>query len=278
MIEELMARWCATPCSLLFISLGMLLALLVLRLAWKHFRQWDRRDPLALKKLALAINVLALMVGTTAIVRLHLQVRQQLQPTVPTYQDGGKPDSLKLPPDDDDPPKCPTLSDPASLRQSGLYSERLEISSLLQTLPNPRETSYQNLTVAIPYLFLANVKEHTPPPLESEGSATEELHGGCCVSSCSDSSLLESFLRIAEWECINLLVTLKSGNSPTFRDLQFHLEALTVLLHQTGKIPQSEPLPYRSGIPRGTEAVLREMLETAGRPDLLSQSDKTSSP
>ena len=34
-----------------------------------------------------------------------------------------------------------------------------------------------------------NAKEHAPPPLESEGKETEELHGGCCVSSCSDSSL-----------------------------------------------------------------------------------------
>ena len=156
MTAELMARWCATPCSLLFISLAGLALGLALWKAWKGFRRWDQRDPLALKKLTLAINVLALAVGTTAIVRLHLQAKQSQQPITPTYQDGGKPDSLKLPPDDDDPPKCPTLSDPASLRQSGLYSERLEISSLLQTLPNPRETSYQNLTVAIPYLFLAN--------------------------------------------------------------------------------------------------------------------------
>ena len=38
-------------------------------------------------------------------------------------------------------------------------------------------------------LFLPNVKEHAPPPLKSEGAATEKLHGGCCVSSCSASSI-----------------------------------------------------------------------------------------
>ena len=38
--------------------------------------------------------------------------------------------------------------------------------------------------------FLHNVKEHAPPPLESDCAATEELHGGCCVSSCSESSFL----------------------------------------------------------------------------------------
>ncbi len=35
---------------------------------------------------------------------------------------------------------------------------------------------------------LANVKEHAPPPLKSDCAATEELHGGCCVSPCSESS------------------------------------------------------------------------------------------
>ena len=33
-----------------------------------------------------------------------------------------------------------------------------------------------------------NVKEHAPPLLKSDCAETEELHGGCCVSSCSDSS------------------------------------------------------------------------------------------
>jgi len=36
--------------------------------------------------------------------------------------------------------------------------------------------------------FLENVKEHAPPQLKSESAATDELHGGCCVSSCSFSS------------------------------------------------------------------------------------------
>ena len=40
-------------------------------------------------------------------------------------------------------------------------------------------------------ISLANVKEHAPPPLESESAATEGLHGGCCVSSCSESSIIE---------------------------------------------------------------------------------------
>ena len=35
------------------------------------------------------------------------------------------------------------------------------------------------------FIYLANVKEHAPPPLESEGAETEKLDGGCCVSSCS---------------------------------------------------------------------------------------------
>ncbi len=34
-----------------------------------------------------------------------------------------------------------------------------------------------------------NVQEHTPPQEKSDGAATEGLHGGCCVSSCSDSCL-----------------------------------------------------------------------------------------
>jgi hypothetical protein len=36
---------------------------------------------------------------------------------------------------------------------------------------------------------LANVKEHAPPPLGSEGKEIEELHGGCCDSTCSASSI-----------------------------------------------------------------------------------------
>ena len=164
---------CVSSCSLLPIlgavdlssasrlALGLAGLVLVLWIAWKswvRFREWDRRDPLALKKLTLAINVLALVVGTTAIVRLHLQAKQSQQPITPTYQDGGKPDSLKSTPDDYDPLKRQTPSDPASLMQSELYSERMENSSLSQTLPNPHETCYQNLTVAIPYLSLANVR------------------------------------------------------------------------------------------------------------------------
>ncbi len=39
--------------------------------------------------------------------------------------------------------------------------------------------------------FLANVQEHAPPLLKSDCAETEELHGGCCVSSCSFSSSLE---------------------------------------------------------------------------------------
>jgi len=35
---------------------------------------------------------------------------------------------------------------------------------------------------------LENVKEHAPPPLKSDCAATEELHGGCCVSTCCASS------------------------------------------------------------------------------------------
>jgi hypothetical protein len=48
-----------------------------------------------------------------------------------------------------------------------------------------------------------NVKEHAPPPLKSEGKATEELHGGCCVSSCSASSF-DPRERLAWWEIENL--------------------------------------------------------------------------
>jgi hypothetical protein len=36
-----------------------------------------------------------------------------------------------------------------------------------------------------------NVQEHAPPLLKSDCAETEELHGGCCVSSCSFSSSLE---------------------------------------------------------------------------------------
>jgi len=38
--------------------------------------------------------------------------------------------------------------------------------------------------------FLANVKEHAPPPVKSGRKETEELYGGCCGSSCSPSSFL----------------------------------------------------------------------------------------
>ena len=98
MIAELMARWCATPCSLIFIPLGVMVSGWALWKAWQCFRRWDQRDPLALKKLTLAINVMALIVGTTAIVRLHLQAKLQPQPTAPTYPSGVTPDSPKSPP------------------------------------------------------------------------------------------------------------------------------------------------------------------------------------
>ena len=47
-------------------------------------------------------------------------------------------------------------------------------------------------------ISLANVKEHAPPSLESESAATEELHGGCCVSSCSESSFGDAAKSISE--------------------------------------------------------------------------------
>ena len=78
-----MADWPQVS-ALLVVGL-LLVAWLGLKL-WKCFQRWDRRDPLALKKLTLAINVLALMAGTTAIIRLHLQAKRSPQPTTPTYQ------------------------------------------------------------------------------------------------------------------------------------------------------------------------------------------------
>lgn len=77
MIAELMARWCATPCSLLFISLGALAVGLALWTAWKCFRRWDQRDPLAIQKLALAIQVVALMMSTSAIAICLILLHQQ---------------------------------------------------------------------------------------------------------------------------------------------------------------------------------------------------------
>ena len=41
--------------------------------------------------------------------------------------------------------------------------------------------------------FWTNVKEHAPPQMESQETATEELIGGCCVSACCASSF--DFLR-----------------------------------------------------------------------------------
>lgn len=38
-----------------------------------------------------------------------------------------------------------------------------------------------------------NAQEHAPPPLSGEGKETEELHGGCCVSPCSESLFLQGW-------------------------------------------------------------------------------------
>ena len=81
--------------------MGMAAGALALWLAWKswvRFREWDRRDPLALKKLALAINELALLVGTIAIIRLHLQVEKSRQYQMPTHPTDGMPESRKSTP------------------------------------------------------------------------------------------------------------------------------------------------------------------------------------
>jgi hypothetical protein len=151
-----MARWCVTACSLLFISLAGLALGLALWKAWKGFRRWVQRDPLALKKQTLAINVLALLVGTTAIVRLHLQARQQLQPTVPTYPSGVKPDSLESTPDDDDPLKRPTPSDPSSSERSLHDSECQAHSFVSQGSLKPRVAFCHSLTAGMSYYSLAN--------------------------------------------------------------------------------------------------------------------------
>ena len=61
---------------------------MALWLVWKALRsflEWDRRDPLALKKLTLVIQVLALLAGTTAIIRLHLQAEKSRQFQTPKH-------------------------------------------------------------------------------------------------------------------------------------------------------------------------------------------------
>jgi hypothetical protein len=61
--------------------------------------------------------------------------------------------------------------------------------------------------------YLENVKEHAPPPLKSDCAETEELHGGCCVSSCSDSSssndnvVITSITEGPGWEKVEYMTT-----------------------------------------------------------------------
>lgn len=154
MIAKLMARWSATPCSLLFIpfgfvgvpstshlALGLMAAVAASWLAWKSWawlREWDRRDRLALKKLTLAINVLALMAGTTAIVRLHLRATQSPPPSTPTYPSGVMPDS-QLSTHDDVPPlpvqppiqTSLTMRDEPDLPSDYCDAERKYVATLL---------------------------------------------------------------------------------------------------------------------------------------------------
>lgn len=52
-------------------------------------------------------------------------------------------------------------------------------------------------SVVYDLFYWPNVKEHAPPPMESQETATEELIGGCCVPTCCASSLSYVTLEIA---------------------------------------------------------------------------------
>jgi hypothetical protein len=58
---------------------------------------------------------------------------------------------------------------------------------------------------------LANVQEDAPPPLESDCAATEELHGGCCVSSCSPIEILSDVAEVSREEAEKMLEAAKSA-------------------------------------------------------------------
>ena len=75
----------------------------------------------------------------------------------------------------------------------GLESEHPTIAEITTIV-----TKHAATLISLFFKFLANVKEHAPPPLESESAATEELHGGCCVSSCSESSFGDAAKSISE--------------------------------------------------------------------------------
>jgi hypothetical protein len=68
--------------------------------------------------------------------------------------------------------------------------------------------------------FLPNVKEHAPPPLESESAATEVLHGGCCVSSCSLSSIREAMLYAACDSEEGIILTPMNGTEIVLNDAE----------------------------------------------------------
>ena len=68
-----------------------------------------------------------------------------------------------------------SMSDLSQVDQAVFVLNELHI-----IMKNENETN----GAAAPLQSLPNVKEHAPPPLESDCAATEELHGGCCVSSC----------------------------------------------------------------------------------------------
>jgi hypothetical protein len=51
------------------------------------------------------------------------------------------------------------------------------------------KSNNKQINVAAESSILHNVKEHAPPQMESQETVTEELHGGCRVSSCCASSI-----------------------------------------------------------------------------------------
>ena len=128
-------RLLAVGCSVLFafcillgdleapsaLGLAMLLAALVawlVRSSWLRFREWDGRDPLALRKVALGLNLTALlMLAVSVMLQLRCLSKQQTepqknqQPQVPTYQGGEMPDSPKSTPGADPKKSSPLPSD-----------------------------------------------------------------------------------------------------------------------------------------------------------------------
>ena len=93
-------------------------------------------------------------------------------------------------------------------------------------------------------VYLPNVKEHAPPPLESQETATEELNGGCRGSSCCALDFcLESMMAQIKLSGTDKLRFVESSESKEKRD------ARKEIIAAQSNTPKNQVFLHREDIP-----------------------------